>query len=74
MAEQDTAATVSVPLEWLPWHAGARARLETAAAGGRLPHGLLLHGPEGVGKELFACSVPGLAEASRLAAPARSAP
>ena len=47
-------ATASPPMEWLPWHAGARARLETALAGGRLPHGLLLHGPDGVGKEHFA--------------------
>jgi DNA polymerase-3 subunit delta' len=54
MAEQDTVAPVEVPLEWLPWHEGARMRLETAVAGGRLPHGLLLHGPEGVGKEHFA--------------------
>jgi DNA polymerase-3 subunit delta' len=54
MAEQDTVAPVEVPLEWLPWHDGARTRLETAVAGGRLPHGLLLHGPEGVGKEHFA--------------------
>jgi DNA polymerase-3 subunit delta' len=38
----------------LPWHDGARTRLETALAGGRLPHGLLLHGPDGVGKERFA--------------------
>ena len=54
MAEQDTVAPVEVSLEWLPWHEGARMRLETAVAGGRLPHGLLLHGPEGVGKEHFA--------------------
>lgn len=54
MAEEATATPVNVPLEWLPWHAGARARIETALAGGRLPHGLLLHGPDGVGKEHFA--------------------
>ena len=54
MAEEDTSAPVSVPLEWLPWHEGARTRIETAHAGGRLPHGLLLHGPDGVGKEHFA--------------------
>ncbi len=54
MAEQDAVAPVEVPLEWLPWHEGARTRLETAVSGGRLPHGLLLHGPEGVGKEHFA--------------------
>lgn len=53
-AAEDTPATASQPMEWLPWHAGARARLETALAGGRLPHGLLLHGPDGVGKEHFA--------------------
>jgi len=54
MAEEATAAPVSAPLTWLPWHAGALARLETAVTGGRLPHGLLLHGPDGVGKEHFA--------------------
>lgn len=54
MAEESTATPVSVPLEWLPWHGGARARLETALAGARLPHGLLLHGPDGLGKERFA--------------------
>jgi DNA polymerase-3 subunit delta' len=54
MAEQDVVAPVEVPLEWLPWHEGARTRLETAVTGSRLPHGLLLHGPEGVGKEHFA--------------------
>lgn len=54
MAEEETPAPVSVALEWLPWHVGARTRIETAFAGGRLPHGLLLHGPDGVGKEHFA--------------------
>jgi DNA polymerase-3 subunit delta' len=38
----------------LPWHDAARLRLETALAGGRLPHALLLQGPVGVGKEHFA--------------------
>jgi len=50
----DDAVTPLVPLAWLPWHESARARLETAVAGERLPHGLLLHGPEGVGKQTFA--------------------
>jgi DNA polymerase-3 subunit delta' len=54
MAEDETSTSISVPLDWLPWHEGARARLETALAGSRLPHGLLLHGPDGVGKERFA--------------------
>jgi DNA polymerase III subunit delta' len=38
----------------LPWHGSARERLESAVAGERLPHALLLHGPAGVGKEQFA--------------------
>jgi DNA polymerase-3 subunit delta' len=54
MAGDTSPAPANVPLEWLPWHAGARQRLATAVAGGRLPHGLLLHGPDGVGKEHFA--------------------
>jgi len=54
MTDKDAPAPVGMPLEWLPWHDGARARIETAFAGGRLPHGLLLHGPDGVGKEQFA--------------------
>jgi len=54
MAGEHASTPVSVPFDWLPWHDGARARLETAFAGGRLPHGLLLHGPDGVGKEHFA--------------------
>lgn len=54
MSAATTAGTEPVPLEFLPWHAGAVGRLETAVEGGRLPHALLLHGPEGVGKERFA--------------------
>jgi DNA polymerase-3 subunit delta' len=56
-ARSETAAveaTASAPLTLLPWHVDARARLETAVSGDRLPHALLLHGPEGVGKERFA--------------------
>ena len=55
----------------------ADAPRDRASRGGRLPHGLLLHGPDGVGKEHFAavlaaglfCSRPG-ARRSRPAAPA----
>ena len=54
MAAEAEDTPVSVPLEWLPWHEGARMNVATALEGGRLPHGLLLHGPEGVGKERFA--------------------
>ena len=78
-AADDATPITSLPLEWLPWHDGARTRLETALAGGRLPHGLLLHGPDGVGKEHFAAvlaagrSAPVAARASRPAAPARNA-
>lgn len=54
MAGEEATVVAGLPLEWLPWHESARARLEVALAGGRLPHGLLLHGPAGVGKEQFA--------------------
>jgi DNA polymerase-3 subunit delta' len=54
MADDSEDTPISVPLEWLPWHESARAHVALAFAGGRLPHGLLLHGPDGVGKERFA--------------------
>jgi len=43
-----------LPIDFLPWHEAAREQLEGALAGNRLSHGLLLHGPRGVGKERFA--------------------
>jgi DNA polymerase-3 subunit delta' len=39
---------------WLPWHAPAVERLRIAVADSRLPHALIVHGPAGVGKDLFA--------------------
>jgi DNA polymerase-3 subunit delta' len=48
---------IVVPPEFLPWHDGARSRLAAAVAGSRLPHALLLHGPDGVGKERFAAAL-----------------
>jgi DNA polymerase-3 subunit delta' len=50
-------SAVAVPLEYLPWHEGARARLAGALAGGRMPHALLLHGADGLGKEQFATAL-----------------
>jgi len=52
----ETGSAEPLPLDYLPWHAAARDRLQTAISGGRLPHGLLLHGPEGVGKARFAAA------------------
>ncbi len=44
-------------IDFLPWHAHARDNLGAALAAGRLPHGLLLQGPAGVGKERFASAL-----------------
>jgi DNA polymerase-3 subunit delta' len=41
----------------LPWQTGARELLESAVAGDRFPHALLLHGPAGVGKDQFAAAL-----------------
>ncbi len=57
MSRETGEASVEDSLELLPWQVAARERLETALAGGRLPHALLLHGPEGVGKERFAAVI-----------------
>jgi DNA polymerase III subunit delta' len=46
-----------MPIDLLPWHAAACDKLTAALASGRLPHGLLLQGPAGVGKERFASAV-----------------
>ena len=40
--------------EILPWHSEAAARLGHSRAAGLLPHALLFHGPEGIGKKSFA--------------------
>ena len=40
--------------EVFPWHREAAARLERSRASGLLPHALLFHGPEGIGKKSFA--------------------
>ena len=46
-----------LPIDLLPWHTAARDRLAAAVANHRLPHGLLLQGPAGVGKERFASAL-----------------
>jgi DNA polymerase-3 subunit delta' len=56
-AVHDPEVALAVPLEYLPWHAIARVRLAAAIAGGRMPHALLLHGAEGLGKERFAATL-----------------
>ena len=40
--------------EIFPWHSEAADRLRRSRAAGLLPHALLFHGPEGIGKKSFA--------------------
>jgi len=56
VADQPEAGVV-LPLNYLPWHAAARGRLAGALTGGRMPHALLLHGADGLGKERFAATL-----------------
>jgi DNA polymerase-3 subunit delta' len=48
---------VAPPIEFLPWQDAARDKLGGALRQGRLMHGLLVHGPAGVGKEQFAAAL-----------------
>lgn len=56
-ADDATVAEAPPPIDFLPWHVQARERLEAALASERLPHGLLLQGPAGVGKDHFASAL-----------------
>lgn len=56
-AVREAEGSVVLPLEYLPWQVAARERLAGALAGGRMPHALLLHGADGLGKERFATAV-----------------
>ena len=46
-----------LPIDLLPWQSAACDKLTAAVAARRLPHGLLLQGPAGVGKERFASAL-----------------
>ena len=45
--------------ELLPWQAGTWSRIEMMLEAGRPPHGLLLHGPGGIGKRRLAIRIAG---------------
>lgn len=51
--EPQATAPPQIPV-MLPWHVRGRENIAAAMRAGRLPHAILLHGPRGVGKEIFA--------------------
>lgn len=53
MAKSEVSAA-PIRAELFPWTASAVAQFQTAYASQRLPHALLMYGPEGVGKRAFA--------------------
>jgi DNA polymerase-3 subunit delta' len=50
---EESSATLPQPL-CLPWHRALAERFEAANSANRMPHGVLLHGAEGLGKRHFA--------------------
>jgi len=56
-SEAEAEVVAPLPIDLLPWHAAACDRLSVADRTGRLPHGLVLQGPGGVGKERFASAL-----------------
>lgn len=57
MKEEPQAAAPQAIATMLPWHGGALDRIGAALLGERMPHAILLHGPQGVGKERFAAAL-----------------
>ncbi len=56
-SDAEAEVVAPLPIDLLPWHAAACDHLSVADRTGRLPHGLVLQGPGGVGKERFASAL-----------------